>query len=71
MREIALRVSVEGHPRQTGDEYTPAELAAELGAEPEAVLRALEHAVKAGTVTELNGRYRAAQRDGPDSRSGK
>lgn len=46
--------------KETGTSCLPDELAAELNdSDPEAVRRALERAVKAGTVTESHGRYSA------------
>jgi len=50
--------------QQTGAQFTPAALAAALGPEldPDEVRRALERAVKAGSVAESQGRYSAAQR---------
>ena len=47
---------------RSGESFDCASLASQLNSEPDAVRRALDLAVKAGTVTESNGRYRAAQR---------
>jgi hypothetical protein len=47
---------------RSGESFDCASPASQLDSEPDAVRRALDLAVKAGTVTESNGRYRAAQR---------
>ena len=47
---------------RSGESFDCASLASQLDSEPDVVRRALDLAVKAGTVTESNGRYRAAQR---------
>ena len=47
---------------RSGESFDCASLASQLDSEPDAARRALHLALKAGTVTESNGRYRAAQR---------